>query len=235
MGKHRIGVGFLLLVFGLLGTGPLLTTLVQHNLTRALTAQARVAEGVELKMAPLHLGDLWHGRVGAVDFTAARLGFAQGPVFTNVVLQSKGGRFDPAALLGRGELILRELAETHLWLELTAEELTALMRRDLPELEPTVYLQEGRVELEGFFDLFGQERLPFRAGAALEKATDRSLRLVPLSLTVAGVSLWAELFAQYAPQISWEFPLAIPWPVRLERFTVRPGVIQMAWREEARR
>src|SRR5690606_1057686 len=138
-------------------------------------------------------------------------------------------------LLGRGELILRELAETHLWLELTAEELTALMRRDLPELEPTVYLQEGRVELEGFFDLFGQERLPFRAGAALEKATDRSLRLVPLSLTVAGVSLWAELFAQYAPQISWEFPLAIPWPVRLERFTVRPGVIQMAWREEARR
>ena len=102
MGKHRIGVGFLLLVFGLLGTGPLLTTLVQHNLTRALTAQARVAEGVELKMAPLHLGDLGHGRVGAVDFTAARLGFAQGPVLPTSSCRVRAGALTLPPCLGAG-------------------------------------------------------------------------------------------------------------------------------------
>ena len=234
VGKRSIGVGFLLLALGLFSTGPFLTALVEQKLTRTLIEQARVAEEVELKMAPLRVGDLLNGQVGAVDFSAARLGFAQGPVFNNVSLHSKGGRFDLSALLWQGEFVLRELAETHMRLELSEEELTVLMRRDLPELEPTVFLKEGRVELEGFLDLFGQGRLPFSAGASLEKASDRSLRLAPLGLKVAGVALWAELFNKYASQISWEFPLEIPWPVRLERFMVTPGVIQMEWREEAR-
>ncbi|HHT06320.1 MAG TPA: hypothetical protein GXZ97_08650 [Hydrogenispora sp.] len=235
MGKRGIGVGFLLLALGLISTSPLLTTSVQQKFTRTLIEQARVAEGVELKLAPLRLGDLLNGQVGAVDFSAARLGFAQGPVFTNIALHSKGGRFDLSALLWQGEFVLQELAETHMRLELSEEELTALMRRDLPELEPTVFIKEGRVELEGFLDLFGQNRLPFSAGASLERASDRSLRLAPLGLKVAGVALWVELFNEYAPQISWEFPLDIPWPVRLDRFTITPGVIKMEWREEARR
>ncbi|NLC53208.1 MAG: hypothetical protein GX770_04510 [Firmicutes bacterium] len=233
MVKRGVGVGFLLLAVGLFSTSSFLTTLVKQKLTRTLIEQARVAEGVELKMAPLRLGELLNGQVGTVDFSAVRLGFAQGPVFTNVALHSKGGRFDLKALLWQGEFILEELAETHMQLELSEEELTALMRRDLPELEPTVLLKEGRVELEGFLDLFGQRRLPFSAGASLERASDRSLRLAPLGLSVAGVALWAELFNQYASQLSWEFPLEIPWPVRLERFMVTPGVIQMEWREEA--
>lgn len=116
-------------------------------------------------------------------------------------------------------------------LELPEGELTTMMRRDLPELEPTVFLEENRVELEGFLALFGKGRLPFRASAGLEKASDHSLRLVPLGLKVADVPLWADLFQKYAQELSWEFPLTIPWPVRLERFQVRPGVIQMEWRE----
>ncbi|NLM37555.1 MAG: LmeA family phospholipid-binding protein [Firmicutes bacterium] len=235
MVKRGLGVGFLLLAFGLFGTGPFLTGLVKQQLTRTLIAEARVAEGVDLTMAPLRLGDLMNGRVGAVDFAAARLGFAGGPVFTNVALRSKGGRFDVGALLWRGEFILRELAETHVRLELVEEELTALMRRDLPELEPTVSLKEGLVEVEGFLDLFGRRRLPFSASASLEKASGRSLRLAPLGLKVAGVALWSELFNQYAPQLSWEFPLEIPWPVRLERFKVALGAIHMEWREEDQR
>lgn len=234
MGKRIIGVGFFLLALGLVSEGAFLTGLVKRNLTRTLTEQAQVVEGLELEMAPLRLGDLLNGQVGAVDFSATRLGFAQGPVFTNVSLRSKGLHFDFNALLWHGEFVIKELAETHMWLELPEEELTVLMRRDLPELEPTVYLKEGRVELEGFLDLFGQGRLPFSAGAALERASGRSLRLAPLALKVAGVPLWAELTQKYAQKISWEFPLDIPWPVRLERFMVKPGVIQMAWREEVR-
>ncbi|HHW11807.1 MAG TPA: DUF2993 domain-containing protein [Firmicutes bacterium] len=234
MVKRGLGVGFLLLVFGLFGTSSLLTAVVKQNLTRTLIAQARVAEGVELKMAPLCLGDLLNGKVGAVEFSAKRLGFAQGPVFSNVSFRSKGGQFDVGALLWQGEFVLQELAETHVRLELVEEELTALMRQDLPELEPTVYLKEGQVEVEGFLALFGERRLPFSASASLEKASGRSLRLAPLALKVAGVALWADLFNKYAPQLSWEFPLEIPWPVRLERFKVTPGAIHMEWREEAR-
>ena len=219
--KRGVGVGFLLLAVGLFSTSSFLTTLVKQKLTRTLIEQARVAEGVELKMAPLRLGELLNGQVGTVDFSAVRLGFAQGPVFTNVALHSKGGRFDLKALLWQGEFILEELAETHMQLELSEEELTALMRRDLPELEPTVLLKKAGLNWKGFLICLDKGVYPL-APVLPERASDRSLRLAPLGLSVAGVALWAELFNQYASQLSWEFPWR-SWPVRLERFMVTPG------------
>jgi len=230
LGKRIIGIGFLLFLLGLVGEGPLLTGLVRKNLTAALVREARVAEEVQLEIAPLGLRDLLSGQVGAFRLTAARFGFKEGPVFTDVSLQSEGMHFDPDALL-RGKFVLRALKETVMNLELPEGELTTMMRQDLPELEPTIFLEENRVELEGFLDLFGQGRLPFRASARLEKASGDSLRLLPLGLEVAGVPLWAELFQKYVPKLSWEFPLAIPWPVRLAHFQVKPGVIEMEWRE----
>lgn len=235
MGKRLIGIGLILFILGVVGEGPLLTWLVEKNITRALTREARVVEEMKLELAPLKLKDLRNGQMGAFTFSAQRLGFAQGPVFTNVALRSKGMNFDPDALFQEGQLQIRAMQETMMTLQLSEGELTAMIRRDLPEFEPTVFLEDGWVELEGFLALFGQNRLPFRAGATLEKASERSLRLVPLGLKVADVALWADLFKQYAQEMSWEFPLEIPWPLRLESFQVQPGVIQMEWREEARK
>jgi hypothetical protein len=228
--KRIVGIGLIVFVFGLVGERSLLTGLVRKSLLDALAREAQVAEEIELEIAPLGLLDLLNGQVGEFSFTATRFGFAGGPVFTNVSLHSEGMHFDPDALLQK-EFIIRELRKTGMTLELPEAELTTMMRRDLPELEPTVFLEENRVELEGFLVLFGQGRLPFRASATLEKASDRSLRLTPLGLKVAGVPLWAELFQKYAQEISWEFPLEIPWPVRLRHFQVAPGVIKMEWQE----
>ena len=231
MDKRILGIGVFCLVLGLVSEGSLLTRLVKRGLTKALTEQAQVAEGLDLRLAPLHLGQLMRGEVGELTFSADRLGFAEGPVFTDLNLKSKGLRFDPGALLWQGQLVIDELKETVLLLQLPEAELTTMVRRTHPEFEPTVYLEEERVELEGFLELFGQGRLPFSASAKLEKASDRSLRLAPLGLKVAGVPVWASLFNKYAQEIDWEFPLEIPWPVRLERFEVLPGVISMEWRE----
>ncbi len=230
MVKRIIGIGLFVFILGLVGERSLLTGLARKNLLAALAREAQVAEGMQLEIAPLGLLDLLTGQVGEFSFAADRFGFKEGPVFTSVSLHSKGMHFDPDALL-QGKFILRELQETVMTLQLPEDELTAMMRRDLPELEPTVFLEENRVEMEGFLTLFGQGRLPFCAGATLERASDRSLRVAPLSLKVAGLPLWDDLFQKYAPKLSWEFPLAIPWPVRLHHFQVAPGVIQMEWRE----
>jgi hypothetical protein len=233
VGKRIIGIGLFLIILGVVGEGPLLTWLVEKNITRALTKQAQVVEEMDLELAPLKLKDLRKGQMGPFTFSADRLGFAQGPVFTNIDLQSKGMNFNPDALFQEGQLQIRAMQETVMTLQLSEAELTAMMRRDLPEFEPTVFLEDSRVELEGFLALFGQSRLPFSASATLEKASERSLRLALLGLKVAGVAPWADLFNKYAQEMSWEFPLEIPWPLRLESFQVRPGVIQMEWREEA--
>ena len=198
----------------------------------AIEQQAPVSEDLAVELAPLSVGAFLQGRIGAFSLSARRLGFAEGPVFEAFSLHSKGMQLAPGALLFQQRIEIKELDETYLAFNLSESELTAHIRRDLPAYEPIVFLEEGAVELEGTLNLFGQGRLPFRATASLEQASDHSLRLTPQGLKVGGVTLWAELFTKYAQQLTWEFPLDIPWPLRLVNFEVKPGLIKVECREE---
>lgn len=232
MDKRFIGISLLFLLTGFLSSGPLLTRTLEQNIKAAIEQQAPVTEDLVLELAPLTVGDFLKGRIKEFSLSAQRLGFPDGPVFEEFSLQSKGMRLDPGTLFFKHRVAIKELEETYLAFNLSESELTAMIRKDLPAFEPTVFLEEGVVELEGALNLFGQGRLPFSATALLEKSSDHSLRLTPQGLKVGGVTLWAELFTNYAKQLTWEFPLEIPWPVRLVNFQVKPGVIKVEWREE---
>ncbi|NLW55082.1 MAG: LmeA family phospholipid-binding protein [Firmicutes bacterium] len=232
MDKRLIGIGFILLFTGFLTSGALFTRALEHEIKSALEQQAPVVEDLALELAPLSVGDFLKGRLGEFSLSARRLGFSEGPVFEELSLHSKGMQLAPGALFFQQRVEIKKLEETHLAFNLSESELTALIRRDLPAFEPVVFLEEGAVMLEGTLSLFGLGRLPFSATASLEKASDYSLRLKPQGLKVGGVTLWAELFANYAQQLTWEFPLAVPWPLRLVNFEVKPGVIKVEWREE---
>ena len=232
MDKRFIGFGLLFLLTGLFSGGALLTSVLEQTIKTSIMQQAPVAEDLALEIAPLKVGEFFKGRIGEFSFTAKRLGFSNGPAFEDFSLLSKGMQLDSSALFFKRRVEITELEETYLAFNLAESELTAMIRKDLPTFEPTVFLEEGVVELEGSLNLLGQGRLPFSATALLEKASDHSLRLMPQGLKVGGVTLWAELFANYAKQLMWEFPLEIPWPVRLVNFQVKPGVIMVEWREE---
>ncbi|HBT15741.1 MAG TPA: hypothetical protein DEB05_02140 [Firmicutes bacterium] len=232
MDKRIIGISLFFLLTGLFSGGSLLTRAVERNIKNSLKQQAQVEENLEFKLAPMSISDFFKGQVREFSFSAVRLGFPEGPVFQELSLQSKGMRFDAGALLFKGKLEIRELKETFLSLKIPENELTAMIRKDLPEIEPTIFLEEGQVELKGSLDLLGQGRLPFSATAYLEKASDQSLRLTPIGLKVGGVPLLSGLFKRYVSKITWEFPLEMPWPVRLDTFQIKPGVIKMEWREE---
>ncbi len=231
MDKRLIGIGIFLLLTGLT-SGALLTRALEQKIKGAIEQQAPVVEDLAVELAPLSVGDFLKGRISEFTVSAKRLGFDEGPVFEAFSLRSKGMQIEPGALLFQQRVEIKKLEETYLAFNLSESELTARIRRDLPAFEPVVFIKEGAVELEGTLDLFGQGRLPFRATAALEKASDYSLRLTPHGLKVGGITLWPELFSKYAQQLTWEFPLTVPWPLRLVNFEVKPGVIKVEWREE---
>ncbi len=209
--------------------------MVEKKIMNSIKQQARVAEEIEIELAPIRLRDLLKGRVRDLSFSAVRIGFPEGPVFEDFNLKSEKICVEPGTLLLKGKVEIQELAQTFLSFKIPESELTLMMRRDLPDLEPTVFLEEGEVELEGSLNLLGQGRLPFKATATVEKASDQSLRLSPSGLKVGGIPLFAGIFEQYSQRLAWEFPLELPWPVRLTNFKIEPGYIRVEWQDEQER
>ncbi len=209
--------------------------MVEKNIASSIKQQTRVAEEIKIKLAPIRLRDLLKGRIRDFSFSAARIGFPEGPVFEDFNLQSQEISVDPSTLWLKGKVEIQELVQTFLSLKIPESELTLMMRRDLPDLDPTVFLEEGEVQLEGSLDLLGQGRLPFKATAIVEKASDKSLRLSPSGLKVGGIPLFSGILEKYNQRLAWEFPLELPWPVRLANFKIESGFIRVEWREEQER
>lgn len=227
------------LLLGLAGTlmgffsgDNLWTRLVEGNLYKAIRQEARVAEEVRLKLAPMGFLDLLRGKIRGFDFSAARLSFEDGPVFEDLRLTSKGIDLNPGSLWFEKKLEIKKLAETHLSLRLSEEEITAAMRRDLPDWEPYLRLQPEGIILEGSLKLLGGGKLPFKATALLERASGTSLRLTPTGLDLAGISLFPGVFRSYQKELTWEYPLEIPWPLQMTEFKLEDGYLQIKWREK---
>ncbi len=225
-----------ILAFSLLGiclgffTGE---SLVHHylgkKLAQALAKETRVAEEVKWDLAPPGLFDLVRGRIKDVRFTASRLAFHDGPILEELVLAGKEIKFDPKALWFGGKMEVEALVDTVLAFRLTEEELTTLLRHRAPEWNPTLFLTPGEIRVEGVY-----RGLTYEASVWLEQAGENRMRLIPTGLRVEGYAVPPGFFHTYRPVLTWEFPVALPWPLRIDEFRVEQGFLQIKWRERER-
>lgn len=218
------------LCLGFFTGGSLVHHYIGNKLEQALQKETRVAEEVKWDLAPLSLFDLVRGTIRDVHFTASRLAFHDGPVMEELVFTGKEIKIDPKAFWFGGKMEVEELVETVLAFRLTEEELTTLLRRRASEWNPSVFLTPGEVRIEGVY----QEQLAYEATAILEQAGENSMRLIPTGFRVEGHAVFPGFFHTYRPVLAWEFPVELPWPLRIVEFRVEQGFLQIKWRERER-
>lgn len=211
-------------------TGPL-TGLMRRQLLKTIYQETRVAEEVNLVVAPMSLLDLARGRIRGMTFTAKRLAFWDGPALEDLSFNSEGISLNPWRLWAERKVEVEKLTNTMLAVRISEEELTLAMEKDLSQWAPRIEILPKGITIHGSVDLFGGGRLPFSASARTEKASGHSILIIPTDLKLAGVAFLPGILKSYQTELSWEFPIELPWPMYLTDLTLQEGYLSLKWCE----
>src|SRR5690554_4602329 len=162
-------LGLLLLCLGFYSGKSLFTVFVEKSLQKAIMNESRVAEDLQVNLAPLSVFSLISGRIQGFSLSASRLAFKNEPAFEELDFISKGMKIDPAALLFKKRMEVQSFEETSLSFRLSEEELTAAIRLDHPQWAPSLKITPAGVELDGKIDVLGHGVLPFIASIHIKK------------------------------------------------------------------
>jgi len=225
-------LGILLFSLGFFSSKGLLSTLMENILYKALTNESRVAEDLQLALEPLGFFPLLSGEIRGVSLSATRLAFPAGPVFEDLSFIASGMKLDLGVLLFERRLEIDRFERADLSFRLSEEELTAAISRDLPHWEPELRIRPEEIILAGRINIWNRGFVPFQASVRIEQAAANILRLTPTGFSVAGLDLFDKLFDKYRQELTWEYPVHLPWPLQISDLLLGQGFLEMNWKEQ---
>jgi len=224
----------LLLCLGFYSGKSLFTAFVERSLQKAIINESRLAEDLQVDLASLSFFSLISGRIHGFSLSASRLAFKNEPAFEELDFSSKGMKIDPAVLIFKRRLEVQSFEETSFSFRLSEKELTAALRLDHPQWESSLKITPAGVELDGKIDVLGRGALPFIASVHIKKESANALRLTPTGLSIAGFNFLTEMLKDYHQELTWIYPINLPWPLKIADFKLNKGFLEMKWiqREE---
>ncbi len=184
---------------------------------------------LEASLAWLSLPKLIRGEVDAVKVKGAdcRINDLR---LSQLRIESSGFRFDLPLLLRERQLRITALNRTRLSARLTETALGDYLNLCYPGYNLGVGMLADRLRLTGIAEIFGS-KVPVLLEGGLSTTGPRELRFYPDRLLVGGRSVGQSLLQFVGDQIPLEFSLLERWPVTLSRLSLRPGYLELAWRE----
>ena len=225
-------LGIFLFSLGFFTGKGLLSTFMENILYKALTNESRVAEELQLDLEPLGLFQLLSGEIRGVSLSASRLAFPGGPAFEDLSFIASGMKLDLGALFFERRLEINSFARADLSFRLSEEELTAAISRDLPQWEPELRIRPEEITLAGRINIWNRGLLPFQASVRIEQAAANILRLTPTGLSIAGFDFFDKLLDKYRQELTWEYPVHLPWPLQISDLLLEQGFLEMKWKEQ---
>lgn len=225
-------LGIFLFSLGFFSSKGLLSTLMENILYKALTNESRVVEDLQLALEHEGFIALLSGEIRGVSLSATRLAFSDGPVLDNLSFTARGMKLDLGALFYERRLEINRFDRADLSFRLSERELTAAISRDLPHWEPELRISPEEITLAGRINIWNRGLVPFQASVRIEQAAANILRLTPTSLSIAGLDFFDQLLDKYRQELTWEYPVHLPWPLQISALLLEQGFLEMNWKEQ---
>ncbi len=174
-------------------------------------------------------GDLAQGRVrfAKVRCTNCKISDLS---LANLDIASQGFRFDLPLLLRRRALRFLELRPTIVKASLTDKALSNYLRLKYPEYNLDINILPDRVRLTGVAAVFGNT-VPLLLEGNVAPVGTKSIRFYPEKLLVSGRSMGSTVLKYLGEQVPLEFPLLAQLPLRLSSLRLKPGGLELSWRD----
>ncbi len=174
-------------------------------------------------------GDLAQGRVrfAKVRCTNCKISDLS---LSNLDIDSQGFRFDLPLLLRRRELRFLELRQTTVQASLTDKALSRYLRLNYPEYNLDINILPDRVRLTGVAAVFGNT-VPLLLEGNVAPVGTKNIRFYPDKLLVSGRSMGSSVLKFLGEQVPLEFPLLAKLPLRLNSLRLKPGGLELSWRD----
>ena len=169
-------------------------------------------------------GRIRYARLNATDCRISGLSL------TRLDLANQGFRLDLPLLLRHRTLHFLEVQKTTVRAEVSERALSQYLREHYPEYQLDLNVLPDRVRLTGAAALFGNQ-LPILLEGEVAPVGRHNIRFFPKRLLVSGRSMGNSFIRLVGDQIPLEFALLPDLPLRITGMRLRPGLVELSWRE----
>lgn len=150
--------------------------------------------------------------------------------FTKIELSNEGFKFNLPVLLKERRLVLLGIEDTSIKTVVSSEEFTEYMNFYYPQFQPSVRILPGKILLAGQTHIFHQT-VPVELLGKLIIASPKTLRFLPLSLSISGRSFSKSFIEFIRTQIPLEFSLMKEWPLAVHALELKDGFVMLTFQE----